>query len=114
VDLPEPAAETTTSEEKIKPGKRISLSDLAAQEEQPPPQPVDLPEPAAEITTSEEKVRPGKRISLSELAAQEESRQSQAPPEREPEPESDEIQNDLAKLRQSVEEPKRGWFRRKK
>ncbi len=115
VDLPEPAAETTTGEEKIKPGKRISLSELAAQEEQPPPpRPVDPPEPVAETTTGEEKVRPGKRISLSDLAAQEEPRRPQAPPEREPEPEPDEIQSDLAKLRQSVEEPKRGWFRRKK
>jgi len=115
VDLPEPAAGTTMGEEedKVRPGTRISLSDLAAQEEQPAsPQPVDLPEPADEVTTGEEKVRPGKRISLSDLAAQEGSPQAQASSK--PEPESDELQSDLAKLRQSVEEPKRGWFRRKK
>ncbi len=113
VDLPEPAGETT-GEEKVKPGRRISLSDLAAQEEEKPaaPQPVEVPEPAAEVGSGEEKVKPGKRISLSDLATQEQSRQSKALPD--PESAPDELQNDLAKLRQNVEEPRRGWFRRKR
>jgi hypothetical protein len=113
VDLPEPAEETT-DEEKVKPGRRISLRDLAAQEEEKPaaPQPVEVPNPAAEVGTGEEKVKPGRRISLRDLAEQEQSRQPKAPPDLESAP--DELQNDLAKLRQHVEEPRRGWFRRKK
>ncbi len=88
----------------VKPGSRISLSDLAAQGGEPPA--------AAQAPA----VKPGSRISLSDLAAQElaqssKSVSSSGSDEHEP----DTIQSDLAKLRQSVSEPKRGgWFGRKK
>ena len=115
----------------VKPGSRISLSDLAAQMEEPPAaaQPPAV-KPGSRISLSDlvaqgEKppaaaqppaVKPGSRISLSDLAAQElaqssESVSSSSSDEHEP----DAIQSDLAKLRQSVSEPRKGgWFGRKK
>jgi hypothetical protein len=73
-------------------GSRISLEDLAGAGEPPPKEP---PQP-----------QKGSRISLEDLAGESPSAA----------PEADTLQNDLAQLRQSLEEPeeKRGLFGRKK
>ncbi len=88
----------------IKPGSRISLSDLAARSE-------DLP-----ATPRSPALKPGSRISLSDLAAQELTQSSESvSPSGSDEHEPDAIQSDLAKLRQSVSAPRKGgWFGRKK
>lgn len=78
-------------------GRRISLSDLAAQEEAP---------------AETDKVAPGARISLSDLAAQEAQQSARPTP---PSPQASKLDNDLDALRQTVEAPKRrGLFGRKK
>jgi hypothetical protein len=89
-----PVAEVQATEEQPK-GRRVSLSDLAADD------------PAEGAPESEQPApQKGKRISLSDLAAEESDRPAEQPAEN--------AENDLAKLRQSVEEkPKRGWFGRK-
>lgn len=105
-EVPFPATSDTT---RLKPGSRISFSDLAAQE------PVRPVEPSAPAPDQAERVKPGSRISLSDLNLEPPPvpQVPASPPAPEPEPGS--IESDLAKLRQSVEEPKqRGWFRRKK
>jgi hypothetical protein len=95
----EPQPPTSQPASQPQKGRRISLADEevpAASEPQPP-------------ASQSQK---GRRISLAEL---EESAESSAQPQPKPE-ETDRIQDDLAALRQTVdEEPKkRGWFGRKK
>ncbi len=133
VPLPEPALERSTLlEPDIQPAiQEVPLPEPALEHSTPPLADVPLPEalsaPAeligieAEVVAVETptaRIKPGSRISLSDLAAQEqavtpepratEATHSQA------EPEMTGIESDLAKLRQSVEQPKkRGWFGRK-
>ncbi len=91
-----PASSPAALSEVAKPGSRIALSELAAQEQ-------------TEQPSATGKLKPGSRISLSDLAAQE-----QRPPS-EPPAAPGSLESDLAKLRQTFEEPKkRSWFGRKK
>jgi hypothetical protein len=93
-DVP-PPAEVQATDDQPK-GRRVSLGDLTRED-------------SAEVAphTEQSAAQKGKRISLSDLAAEESPRPAEQPAEH--------AENDLARLRQSVEEePKRGWFGRKK